>query len=520
MRRQADLQPTQTDQTRHEQALQETGNACDYYQALRNRAAIWVGALRELKSKVDPILETLTQLILSNYTMAQQEWVYHQDDAISILRQAGVLDQVMGRQPPLPPPLNDIMAVTVDEFGRDVQSQFRRDRDKRYRSRMLMLQPAARATNTDNKYMYKYKYKYTHNNNAAQVEAEDDSDHLLWNKTKEKEATERYNILQEALRVAIDDLDMEYTSMNNLVQLFKDWKGSYPEEYRQCYANLSLGDLAAILVEAEFCRSSRLLLLLSPSSAKATTTSTTSTTRTGDGIMVTLIQQIQKMDNNNNGGQTEEENEGAVHRVVERNHLSFLLKLLKEAPSACFISSSRCRLLSTLLQEILPDLNKETKAYENIQDVVLTSIQQALDTIAIPILLKKDPDATDATNDVAVREGLDNGQLEHAIRFANNEQVLWVQHLLLNIMMYWIPHLQSLSKYDDIVKCLLDFASSKFLFLLSSMDSTDAASSFAPIWEIISKDHAHLLESPAFIIQSAPIRAAAMAYGLSQNPPS
>jgi hypothetical protein len=129
----------------------------------------------------------------------------------------------------------------------------------------------------------------------------------------------------------------------------------------------------------------------------------------------------------------------------------------------------------------LHDLNKETKAYENIQDVLLTSIQQALDTIAIPILKKKDPNAS---NDVAIRAGLDKGQLEHAIRFANNEQVLWVQHLLLNIMMYWIPHLHSLSKYDDIVKCLLDFASSKFLFLLSSMDSTDAASSFAPICEI------------------------------------
>jgi hypothetical protein len=176
---------------------------------------------------------------------------------------------------------------------------------------------------------------------------------------------------------------------------------------------------------------------------------------------------------------------------------------------------------------VLPDLNKETKAYENIQDVVLTSIQevvltsiqQALDTIAIPILLKKDQNASN-DNDVALRAGLDKGQLEHAIHFANNKQVLWVQNLLLNILMYWIPHLQSLSNYDDIVKCLLDFASSKFLFLLSSMDSADAAYSFAPIWEIISKNHAHLLESPAFIIQSAPIRAAAMAYGLSQNPPS
>jgi hypothetical protein len=64
----------------------------------------------------------------------------------------------------------------------------------------------------------------------------------------------------------------------------------------------------------------------------------------------------------------------------------------------------------------------------------LTSIQQALDTIAIPILKKY----SNASNDVAVKAGLDKGQLEHAIRFANNEQVLWVQNLLLNIMMYWI----------------------------------------------------------------------------------
>jgi hypothetical protein len=62
---------------------------------------------------------------------------------------------------------------------------------------------------------------------------------------------------------------------------------------------------------------------------------------------------------------------------------------------------------------------------------------------------------------------------------------------------------------------ILQFVSGSYLLLLSSMDKEVASTIFAPIWITLAKKHSIFMDSPAYMIQSAPVRAAAMAYGLN-----
>jgi hypothetical protein len=432
-----------------------------------------VGALRELKSKVGPVYEALAQLVISTYATAYQEWIHYQDDAISLLRQADVLDKIIGREPPLPP--GNAMTIAVDEFGRDVQSQFLRDRSKRYSGRMRRL----------------------HHKESNILS-------FLWVEDKMHEGNGRFDILQQALRVAIDDLDKEYSSLQKLMEIFEEWKRQYPEEYHQCYANLSLGDLSTILVLSEFCGSTWLFDLM-----KSNNDDNAINDEGNDGIF-SAIHSLQKMESDTD---LEENGDSPAQRVLERNHVVFFVKLLKESSSACFFSTFKSRMFSSFLGDIVTKLNNKKEAMGNIQQAILSSFQETLGSIAIPIL-KQGVNDKDAAS-LMQWHGEDENYLKHAINFAKNEQVLCIQCLLLNMLTHWLHHIQSFSNYDEIVICLLEFISNKFLLFLSSMPLNTASSIFASIWKILNTDHPHLLESPALIIQSAPIRAAAMAYGFS-----
>jgi hypothetical protein len=98
------------------------------YQVLREDLTSWVGALRELRGKIMPLQEALHKVerIGGNW------WTEWQDDVVSILCKAGILYHVVGRQP-----LDEEVPIimVVDEFGRDVKSQYALQREKRVRYR-------------------------------------------------------------------------------------------------------------------------------------------------------------------------------------------------------------------------------------------------------------------------------------------------------------------------------------------------------------------------------------------------
>lgn len=465
MRRLADLEQTKSDKIRYEQSLKETGTACDYYQTLRNTITIWVGAFRELDKRLQPILEALTQLILEKLERTKVDWINYQNDVVSILRQQDMLKQVIGRQPPLPP-IDATTSITVDEFGRDVQSQFLRDREKRCRTRMEAL-----TANSDKNAFVTFLSTQEHSN--------------------KEEMLQRYSVLQQALRVAMEELESDYVSMLNLLEIFQKWKMAYPDEYRQCYAALSLGDLASILIKMEFCRSFVLSSLIDNNTNK------------DDASLNVMIQQIEQVEENKEDNN--EEQEGPLSRVMERVYVPLIVTVLKQTPSACFLSTETSQSVSKMVERAMSNLQKKDDV-EKLQETIMVAIQETLDSIAIP-LLKRDENTLKETNET----------LLHATQFAQHGQALFIQGVILNLLRHWLAHLKSSSKRDESIQCILDFLSSKFLFLLSSMNTEVASDLFAPIWQILNMEEVYreALQSPSFIIQGAPIRAAAMAYGLS-----
>jgi hypothetical protein len=224
--REAEVLQTKSELHRQEGDLdQSAGRALEYYtyQGLRETLASWVGALRELNGKDVPIQEALHEL--ESEVAASERWRDWEIDTISVLHQAGQLDQVLGRQPPSTI-FDKIM--TVDEFGRDIKSQHAMQREKRFRHRQLIQQQRREAVRGD------------------------DSDALLRD-TEQEGYRQRHVALQRALKVAMDDLDDTYTQLQNLVGVFEEWYTMNREEYEQCFASLSLCDLASVLVKADLC---------------------------------------------------------------------------------------------------------------------------------------------------------------------------------------------------------------------------------------------------------------------------
>jgi len=429
-RRRSEMTQSEADWKRHKDILQTKGSACSDYQELRNDLVAWVGALRDVHSKIQPLSETLSDLIVETLNAGQQGWVDLQEDTVSVLMEHDLIDQCIGRQPAIPEE-----STEVDEFGRDIKSQFRRSRDRRYRTRL-----EHPTTITDLSIFF----------------PKDNTDLL-----------ERYGNLQTALGVALDDLDSQYISMEALLAVFSKWRSSYPQEYKDSYASLSLSKLLVVLWKIDYCRSTWAKSIL----------------------QATNLQPLElefSMQLNNTQFQKE----------LQSSHCSFsesLVRLLLQAsPMLCFGSSVFSILLvKDLLRPKENELSAETMSS------VHSSVRNLLDSMSLPLV--KDTASADP-------------QAEHALNFARVSQPEMIQKVLVNILKYWLTCFPSSEAQKSFGKLILEFVSAKYLLLLSPLNNANQF--FAPVWMELSQTD--LLESPDLMLESAPIRAAARAYELQQ----
>lgn len=463
MRRKADLAQTESELKRQQQSLHDAGKACTDYQILRHALAMWVGALRDMQQKVEPIQETLIEIILSQYKTAQKEWINWQDDAISILQDAAKIDQILGRQPQLP--TSNETATGTDEFGRDIQSQYLREREKRVNNRIE-------------------RQKLQSDRSVI-----DGSDAILciWINNEDRE--KRYRILQEALRVALSDLDEEYTDISKLLAVFAQWRETNSDEYRQCYASMSLGDLTSVLVQVQFCRSSWLLSMLQ-----------TNAPSDNESHLFSWLPSLVAVDK-----ECKADEESPTQRIFKRIFVPFLLALLTEAPAMCFLSAEKSQLLRNLVAETIKNLDNKSPEFAELETALVNAITDLLGKVSIPLVkggIRGDIEEIDQV-------------MNHAAEFATTGQGKCIQQLLLNLLNDWVPVVKRSSEYETLGQCVLGFISSRYLFFLSSISSGVAAEMFSPIWKILERENKDWLESPSLFLQGAPVRAAAAAYGFS-----
>jgi hypothetical protein len=219
-RRLVEVEQCREETAKHEKSLAETGTALEYYQGLRLELAQWVGALRNLNSKLVPINEAFGHVQQEEAQRLEQYWMDWEND---VVRNLGDSIQVLGRQPELDPNENE---VVVDEFGRNVKSRQLLEREKRFNQRRVV--------------------------RSTRGLQGDESDSLTTQSERE-EWKQRRDALLEAVRVALQEIDESFTQVTGLVNLFTEWAKQQPEDYQNCHAGMSLADLASVLIQVDLC---------------------------------------------------------------------------------------------------------------------------------------------------------------------------------------------------------------------------------------------------------------------------
>jgi hypothetical protein len=481
-RRRVELSQTKEELRRQEEELKQSGTALEDYQQLREDFTLWAGALRELKDKVQPILDAFIDLDadIASPTM-QRDW---EDDVCAILYQAGLVDRVLGRQPP--DFVFEDTTTYVDEFGRDVKSQHAMNREKRIRRLVEIQRDVGLSTNNES------------------------STGPFWDEYEIKSFQERRTALGKALGVALKDLEEEYTLLSQLAAIFRKWRKAYPEDFKQCFANLSLGDLASVLVQMELCK-----LNSTDSNSHGWLEGWSSAEERNDDCFGWIGDLA--LDYHSEGESSRDSSSipaELVDRIIAKAYIPVLNNLLNK--SAYRVASTKqSRALSNMYGQLAKLVaSRSHPQLETLSQKVFNYIKTSLDNVAIVILNQVEPSKVRKDEngcDVKVKQE----ELLLALDGATKGQVRLISKMLLNIITYWAPHLAGQASGNDVVEFLLDFMSSKYLFLLSSVRGRSDISSgeFSSVWIVLQKTQ--WLDQPGRMLQAAPLRAAAMAFKLT-----
>jgi hypothetical protein len=469
----------------YERELRNFGAAHAFYQQWRNEYILWMGAMRELQGKVTMIQTSLHELERDKYST--QRCKEYDNDVVAILFENHVLEQVLGRQPTLPAsmaksPVEE--SPLVDEFGRNVISQASIQREKRrQRRRRLCEQRKHRFTvdsvGNDNIDTKSLSHQYLRG---------DESDG--WNSDGEEENfRERHIALQNALSMALNEIDENYMTLHKMIVFFNEWYKAYPMDYRAACASQCFIDLATVLVQAELCS------LNDPW--------------------------------NESGGYNESKWIVAMHRAVDAGicDVSSVERLFQRCiiPALSdillneginLISSHQTRSMCTFLSHLQKLLPAGHTQWIDLGIHFTSHLMHSLDEMTIPILKM---DAKIEQANVATQSKCE--ELDEAIFAATYGQLHRIKKMLTNVFLYWVPILPPSTELRTL---LLHFISNKLIILLSSLNHlnrSDAVSEtpsdiFQSIYQLLVRSG--WLEEPNNMLVTATIRAAAKAYNIVQ----
>ena len=461
----------------HETQVQAAGTQWEYVQHVRNRfLCAWVGAMQEVQPKIQAVLldpNGSLCTIQGEWAKVQEQVEWERDVILAVLQEKGLVEQVLmgggggdGQQQQHMPAVAAIQQV--DEFGRDVQSQHVLRRDKR-RARRRRIR-AERPVTTGN--------------------VEEDPD---LSDEEQAQLQERHAALRAAASVAWNELDTEYTRLDGLIDVFSEWYAKYPKEYEQCYASLSLADLASVLVQTELCQA----YLWSAAGAAQSDEEN----ETGFCWVATIEKAVSShvMD------------AAGVDRLVEKAILPVVDGLCQQK-GIHLISKRQVGALGRLLKavESIGDTSSPAKGLVSLRRKVEMYIQERLDEVSVAILV---PSATTRQSSPG------NDETDEAVNQATIGQLCRMEMIVSNVV-------NCLVLTEDVslnlAKPMLDFVSQKFLFALSSLlrdqsrEHGRVSPPSAPV-AVLHRLHDALLptgwlDQPELLLQSAPLRAAMAAY--------
>ena len=505
-RRQNELQGVEDDLRRQEEDLRAGGSAFEYYQDLRVDIADWVGALRNLSTKVDTITDAIREQEVDLAERRRLRLRQREDDAAAILQSKSLLDSVIGRQVQLSDDNN--VAPAVDEFGRDIQSAEALARERRIVRRRRVEKESLKRVN-------KRLKAEVH---VVQCDSDEDlSDNEI------EELGQRIDALEEALLLAKDELDDRYCSLAALQDLFMSWDKHSPEDYRRCYAKLSFGDMAAVLVKAETCTKINTLQctkdsdicnvadfdwVLTASSFESSESPQEEKSSKGEASSLPF----------NEGG--DDRDEKLVCAISRKVVLPYFLLLMGEGANGEMgdplydpFSSRQTELIKGLYLFLKNMLKSDANAIQRSAQSILDVFKATLDKMAV-ILVK--PDALTALGGEGTNSGTDDDQSEmESVTCSILEQANRLRKFISNAaaLSSLFVHVGSGGPQRELASfILLEAIAARLLPVLSPLQNADACGNqktekiLQMVWNDIKE--AGWLDDEALMLQTTPIHAA------------
>ena len=516
-RRHNELQGVEDELRRQEDDLRAGGSSFEYYQELRVEIADWVGALRNLSTKVETIVNTIQEQETDSAEQQRLRSRQREDDFAAILHSKSLLDSIIGRK--IQQSDENNTTPTVDEFGRDIQSAEALARERRIVRR--------RRVRKESSERIEKRQKAQQQRQDADAEAAcsvDDSDADLSDNEVEEQA-QRMDALEEALLLAKGELDDRYCSLSALQDLFLSWAKHSPDDYRRCYAKLSLVDLSAVLVKTETCTKINTLRCTNDSDSDVFNLANFDWVVTASSFESSKTPQVDKdqdkeksskgkAENNSDSDEGEEKLVSAISRKAILPYLLLLLGVGADGharePLYDPFSSHQTDMVKSLLHFL--KIHTDAKALQRCTKNILTVFKAIIENSAV-LLVK--PDALNVLEDKETDGGAaeDQQTLKDAVTFSIFEQAHRLQKLSGNAASLSSQLGDKSEPQRELASLILmEVIAARLLPILSLLQNTEisgAQQADATLQQVF-KDikEAGWLDDEALMLQTAPIRAA------------
>jgi hypothetical protein len=540
-RRHSSLSSAHDELTRHRSTLHRHGTALEYYQGLRVDLAMWMGALRELSGMVESV-EAARRLLEADIARTRVERLLEWGkDCAEVLEKRGLLrNKVAGADDDLATSgsvLRERETEHVDEFGRDLSSMSSIARVKRWNQRRKLcfrrlqdslseaedlgssLKPSAECSNDDDF-------------DAVEIE----------------EWKQRQDAVNQAIAIIPNLVKDDYLSISKLCSLFFDWERMYPDDYANCYAEMSIIRMIGVLAKLELCEKWHVLNLNGLSAPTQC-------------LEITEFRWVQALEIKTN---RVEGNEGVddTSAISSRREVILLEVVKNEVVERLLhffsfqdgnkggtkygiyypFSETQTKCLCLMVKSILAFFHERFKenarticeeTAEKVLTALLSSVRHIIGKLAVPII---DASKITETGNEFATKGVSmelDGETSDAIAYATIVQAKKLCILVTNLLGHWYPIInEQLRHHQDRVSSLVqlvlvDLVSIRILPILhssydnmSSSSANDQTYSGLPqkLIRVVSNaiKCAGLLDKDKWMLMAAPLRAAAIQWNAEE----
>jgi len=469
---------TQEEVSTKETTLQKHGKALEYYQVLREDLATWMGALRELNGMVKKVEDAKCKLEAEMSVRRRDRFVEWGKDCTEVLESSGLLkNKVLGKDgldtavPSITRPNN----VQVDEFGRDLSSMASISRVKRCNQRRKRCLNRLQQESSKN------------SNNSTSDQSAECSNDDNFDTAEIDEWKQRQKALMQAIDIIPTLVKDDYLSISNLCTLFYDWERTYPDDYKNCYADMSLVQMTSALVRLELCglsvldtNSTQDVIDVSEfkwfqdlkKTIRVADSAVEKETRPRKSILLEVVQK-QIVDRLLDSISLDDENKDGIkqHGIYD--------------PFSVVQTKRMCSVLSSLLKYFTSSSGNDGKIIckeiiEQILNKLISFLKHTLSRMTIPIA-----DASKITmrgNEFVMKEG-DNGfdnETTDAISYSTIVQAKEFCTLVNNTLGHWYPVLNEICEPDKVASLVqfvfADVVSLRLLPILTSLHDISSSS--------------------------------------------